>query len=429
MFIHELSEWPEFRWRENEINELEKRVLLDLGFLSGRFADIGFNNALASEVETMTNNVVSTFEIEGMKIDPAGVRSSVARKFGYNLSDPVPYNHFIEGIVEMMVEATQDYGSELTEAKLFKWHRLLFPPTVDLTIGKWRTDEMSVVSGTLGRERIHYRAPNANKVPEEMRAFIEWFNTTAPSVTKAAAAHLWFVCIHPFDDGNGRIARALADRVLAAITGEKRQFYSVNRQILKKRDSYYKVLERVQRGNLDITEWLRWFMEAVLEAVVDSGSMLSQVLNKATFWRTHSEAKITERQKMVLNRYLDGYDAKLTAKNWQKLGDVSKDTALRDIAALEEQGILKATPGRVRDVAYSIIINGEAPEGNFEDIRIEEKKDALYISARLAGREYRDKLLVADSQRLKNGELDMEALARKYFAFALPQTIGGGGLL
>lgn len=420
MFLHEVSGWPNFFWTENEINELEKKALLELGYLSGRFADIGFDNALASEVETMTNNVVSTFEIEGMKLDTEGVRSSIARKFGYTLQNPVPYNHFIEGIVEMMVEATQDYKNELSEEKLFKWHRLLFPSTVDLTVGEWRTDEMSVVSGTLGRERIHYRAPSAERVADEMKKFIEWYNAAPPSLVKSAIAHFWFVCIHPFDDGNGRIARALSDRVLAAVTGDKRQFYSLNRQILRKKDSYYKVLERVQRADLDITEWLRWFMQTIQEAVRDSGSMLSQILNKATFWRTHYQNNITERQRMVLNRYLDGYDAKLTAKNWQKLTDVSKDTALRDIASLEKQGILKATPGRVRDISYSIIINGEDPIAKFTDLKIVEDKNKKYIMARLGSTKLRDQLLVSDCKRFDDGEISIEDLAFKYFAYALP---------
>lgn len=419
MFIHEYPSWPDFTWDTAVISDMERKALLDLGFLAGRFADIGFDNKLAAEVETVTNNVTATFEIEGMSLNVDGVRSSVARKFGYQLSDPAPYNHFVEGIVDMMLEATQDYNTEISDEKLFKWHRRLFPQDTDLTIGKWRNDEMSVVSGTLGRERIHYRAPSAESVPEEMKRFIEWFNSSPNTIIKAAIAHFWFVCIHPFDDGNGRIARALADRVMASITGERNQFYSLNRQILRKKDSYYKVLERVSRGEGDITEWLSWFIKAVENSIFDSSSMLSQVLNKATFWRTHSQARISERQKNVLNRYLDGYDAKLTAKNWQKIAAISKDTALRDIASLEAQGILKATPGRVRDVSYSIIINGENPKVLFENIKLEPMNDGTFIHASLGDNQLIDKLMTTDITRYENGELTLQDLAFKYFAFML----------
>lgn len=421
MFIHEIPNWTNFSWDKDEVEAIQGAALLKLGFLAGRFSDIGFDNRLSATVETLTNNVVASFEIEGMKLNSDGIRSSIAKKFGVALPEPIPFNHYIEGIVDMMLDATEDYHSPLSEEKILNWHCKLFPYDTSIRVGKWRNDEMSVVSGTFGRERIHYRAPSAATVAKEMADFIAWYNSTPASLVKAAVSHFRFVCIHPFDDGNGRIARAIADRVMATVTGEKRPFYSLNRRILKKKDSYYKVLERVSRGNGDITEWLIWFFQRINEAVDEAGSMLSQVLNKATFWRVHGEKVLTERQKKVLNRYLDGMDAKLTAKNWEKIAGVSKDTALRDLASLVDKGIIRPTPGRVRDVAYSIIINEEVSEMPFTDIRISEEGKDTFISAVLMTQVLRDKLLISDVRRLSDGEISLQDLAYKYFAYALPE--------
>ena len=419
MYIHESPGWPDFTWDKEIVEQKEREALLNLGYLAGRFSQIGFDNKLAAEVETMTNNVIATFEIEGMKLNTEGVRSSVARKFGYTLSNASPYSHYIEGIVDMMVDATDDYESPLSEQKFFNWHKKLFPENTDIKVGNWRDGEMSIVSGTLGRERVHYRAPEAKNVELEMKRFINWFNSTRPSVVKAAIAHLWFVCIHPFDDGNGRISRALSDRVMSGLSREKRQFYSLNRKILEKKSSYYKVLERVSRGEGDITEWLRWFLDTVEDAIIDSNTMLSQVLNKATFWRTHAESGISDRQRMVLNTYLDGYDAKITAKNWEKLANVSKDTALRDIASLVDKKILVPTPGKVRDVAYSIVINGEEHPTHFSNIKVSERKGVKFIEADLGEMHLVDKLLEVDVKRLADNEVSPLYLAEKYFAYAL----------
>lgn len=424
MFIHEYDNWTEFRWNSDTINALQLQAMHRLGYLAGRMAAIGFDSRLAATVEAVTNDVVASSEIEGIRLDTDEVRSSVARKLGFVLHKGKVPTHYIEGIVEMMLDATHHYNKPLTEERLFGWHQTLFPNKTNLTVGAYRSDEMAVVSGMLGRERIHYRAPAPNMIPKEMALFIEWFNNpaNAPGILKSAIAHLWFVSIHPFDDGNGRIGRAISDMVLAALDGEGMHFYSLSRQILKDKNHYYKVLERTQRGKGDITEWLEWYFNAFMAAVDDSDAMLSQVLRKASFWNTHAQASITERQRMVLNKYLDGYDAKITAKNWERIAGVSKDTALRDINALVAQGILVPTPGRVRDIPYSICYS-DKPEGLeslFYNIHIEIVGAEKYIVASYKdSTPLRDRISKIDAKRLEDGEIDLHALAYKYFAYIM----------
>ena len=285
---------------------------------------------------------------------------------------------------------------------------------------------MSVVSGMFGRERIHYRAPSPDRVPSEMADFVAWINSpdNTPSILKSAIAHLWFVSIHPFDDGNGRIGRAISDMILASFDGDGMHFYSFSSQILKDKNHYYSVLERTQRGSGDITEWLDWYFNDFIASVDDSDAMLSMVLRKAAFWNNHSQANITERQRMVLNKYLDGYDAKLTAKNWEKIAAVSKDTALRDIDSLVKQGILIPTPGRVRDIPYSInYVSGTSSvldDLPIDDIRIEKTGADCYIVALYKGSiPLRDKISNIDIKRLNDGEISLNDLAYKHFAYLI----------
>lgn len=376
MFIHENNNWPAFHWDRPRIAELELRAMHSLGFLAGRLAMLGFDSRLAAAVEAMTNDIVSSSEIEGLKLNTDEVRSSIAMKLGLKLnkysSDPT---HYVEGIVEMMLDATEHPSAPLTKDRLCGWHCALFPNRRDITVGDYRTAEMSVVSGAFGRERIHYRAPGPERVEAEMECLVEWVNAPAADVSpivKSAIAHLWFVSIHPFDDGNGRIGRALSDMILAGLSDNHLRYYSLSHRILQDKRKYYDVLERTQRGDGDISEWLDWYIHAFMDAIDDSASLLSTVLQKATFWASHAQTVITERQRTVLNTYLDGYDAKITAKNWQKIAGVSRDTALRDIDALVKAGVLTPTPGRVRDISYSINYTASAePEVPFTDIRID----------------------------------------------------------
>lgn len=423
MFIHEYDNWTDFRWDAETIDALQLKAMHRLGYLAGRMAAIGFDNQLAATVEAVTNDVVASSEIEGVQLDTDEVRSSVARKFGVSLPKSKTPTHYVEGIVEMMLDATHNQNQALTEDRLFGWHHALFPNKTDMTVGAYRTEEMSVVSGMLGRERIHYRAPSPDRVASEMKRFLDWINNrdNKAGILKSAIAHLWFVSIHPFDDGNGRIGRAISDMVMAALDGDGMHFYSLSRQILKDKNHYYKVLEETQRGNGDITHWLEWHFNAIMAAVDDSNAMLSLVLRKAAFWNTHAQASISDRQRLVLNKYLDGYDAKLTAKNWEKIAGVSKDTALRDIDALVKQGILIPTPGRVRDIPYSINYSQYSTnQSPFSEIQLETAGADTFINAIYNGSSpLRDRISAIDTKRLEDGEITLQNLAYKHFAYLL----------
>lgn len=423
MFIHEHDNWTDFRWDKDTIEPLQLQAMHRIGYLAGRMAAIGFDSRLAATVEAVTNDVVASSEIEGVKLDTDEVRSSVARKLGAPLQKSKDPTHYVDGIVEMMLDATHNHKKPLTESRLFDWHQALFPNRTNMNVGKYRVDEMSVVSGMFGRERIHYRAPSPERVAQEMRRFIDWINDAGnkPGILKSAIAHLWFVSIHPFDDGNGRIGRAISDMLIAALDGDGMHFYSLSRQILKDKNHYYKVLEKTQRGDGDITEWIVWYFKAIIAAVEDSDAMLSLVLRKAAFWNVHSQASITDRQRMVLNTYLDGYDAKITAKNWEKIAGVSKDTALRDIDSLVKQGILVATPGRVRDVPYSInYTRHPMQESPFGDIKVESEGSDKFITARFKDSTMlRDRISATDARRLDDGEIGLQELAYKHFAYLL----------
>lgn len=422
MFIHETPNWPNFTWDRATIDPLHAQAMHALGYLAGRMSAIGFDSRLAATVEAVTNDVVASSAIEGVNLNTDEVRSSVARKFGVELPQTKEPTHYVEGIVEMMLDATHNADRTLTDDRLFGWHTALFPNGWNMTVGAYRTEDMSVISGTFGRERLHYRAPEPDRVPAEMAQFIRWFNSREyTGILKSAIAHLWFVSIHPFDDGNGRIGRALSDMVLAELDGEGLHFYSLSRQILKDKSHYYKVLERTQRGTGDITEWLQWYFTALISAADDSNAMLSMVLRKATFWSTHSGAQISERQRSVLNKYLDGYDAKLTAKNWARIAEVSPDTALRDINSLVKQRILEPTPGRVRDIAYSIKYTlTEEDKTPFTNVQLDTTTPKTHILADLGGKTYRDRVSETDLQRLAAGEITLLSLAHKHFAHLLP---------
>jgi len=314
-------------------------------------------------VEALTHDIVASSEIEGVILNSDQVRSSVARRMGVQITNETEPSHYIEGVVEMMLDATSGFKKPLTEDRLFGWHNCLFPTGRSgmsvIDVAKYRSAGMKVVSGMFGREKVHYEAPEADQVPGEMKAFLNWFNgtDTKADYIKSAIAHLWFVCIHPFDDGNGRIGRAIADMALAQADGSPLRFFSMSRQINKDKKSYYDVLERTSKGTCDITNWIDWYLSCMLRAIKGAEEMLSSILDKAVFWQTYSQADINDRQKKVLNIYLDGYIGKLTAKNWAKHADVSPDTAVRDVQHLTEIGVLVPQEGRVRNIAYGIKIS------------------------------------------------------------------------
>jgi len=365
MYIHQTDNWPHFSWDKDAINGKLVAVNKAAGFLAGRLSALGFDERMNAAVETFTHDILASSEIEGVILNSEQVRSSVARRMGVHITADVEPSHYIEGVVEMMIDATRNYDSPLTDDRLFGWHNCLFPTGRSgmdmINVGKYRIDPMKVVSGTLEREKVHYRAPEADAVPSEMKLFLEWFNSdsTPKDYIKSAVAHFWFVSIHPFDDGNGRISRAIADMALSQADDSPLRFFSISRQINKEKTRYNDILEMCQKGTCDISRWIEWYLDCMLRAIESAGEMLSSILDKSIFWQTHSQIVITDRQKDILNLYLDGYRGKLNVKNWAKKAVVSEDTASRDVKSLVEKGILVPQPGRVRDVSYGISISGD----------------------------------------------------------------------
>lgn len=365
-YIHLLNDWPTFTWEGDKIISLLSTVRHKQGRLLGKLEGLSFRLREEASLETLTLDVTKSSEIEGEKLPVDQVRSSIARRLGIEIAGEVSSNRNVEGVVEMMLDATQRYNLSLTDERLFGWHASLFPTgrsgMYKIQVGGWRDDArgpMQVVSGAIGRERVHYEAPEAARLPVEMRTFIEWFNkvTSIDPVLKAAIAHLWFVTIHPFDDGNGRIARAIADMQLARADESHQRFYSMSAQIQRERSAYYDILEKTQKGNLDITAWLLWFLECLDRAISSSEENLSAVTQKAKFWERHQATSLNDRQRKMLNKLMDGFEGKLTSSKWAKIAKCSPDTALRDIQDLIEKGVLEKEEGGGRSTSYRIKIS------------------------------------------------------------------------
>ena len=363
MYIHETDSWPIFTWDRTRTDSKLSAINKATGYLDGILSAIGFDVKERAAVEVYTHDIVASSEIEGLLINSDQVRSSIARRMGIKITGEVPYGHYVEGIVEMMLDAVQGYDKPLTNDRLFGWHSCLFPGGrsgyEEINVGKYRVDEMSVISGVLDREKVHYRAPSPDRVQKEMDVFLKWFNdpSTPRDYIKSAVAHFWFVSIHPFDDGNGRIGRAIADMALSQADNSPRRYFSMSRQIGQEKNKYYDILERCQKGTTDLTAWIEWYLDCMLRAIKGAEEMLSSILDKAVFWQNHSQADINERQRTVLNIFLDEDKGKLTAKRWAKLAKVSPDTAVRDVQYLTEIGILVPEEGKVRNIAYGIKIS------------------------------------------------------------------------
>jgi Fic family protein len=363
MYIHELPDWPRFRWNTERLAELLASVRHQQGRLTGRMEALGFPFRQEAVLQTLTADVLKSSEIEGEKLDAEQVRSAVARRLGIDIGALKPADRDVEGVVEMMLDATRRYDQPLTAERLFAWHASLFPTgrsgMTKIRTGAWRpagAGPMQVVSGPLGNEHVHFEAPKAERLDAEMQAFLNWFETPAgiDPVLKAGLAHLWFVTIHPFDDGNGRIARAIADMALARSENSPQRFYSMSAQIRQERKAYYAILEDTQRGTMDITPWMEWFLGCLGRAIAGAQTALSDVLAKARFWEHMQGVSLNHRQRLVLNRLLDGFEGKLTTSKYAKLARCSQDTALRDILPLVERGILVRNREGGRSTSYAL---------------------------------------------------------------------------
>lgn len=363
-YIHELESWPNFSWDGAKLAQKLASVRNRQGRLSGRMEELGFKLKTEATLEALTEEVTKSSEIEGEILNRDQVRSSIARRLGIDIGALTPSERNVEGVVEMMLDATGKYNTQLTSERIFGWHAALFPTgrsaMSKITVGAWRTDQtgpMQVISGAIGHERVHYEAPEAALLADEMKTFIDWFNVQQDidPVIKAAIAHLWFVTIHPFDDGNGRIARAIADMALARSENSSQRFYSMSAQIRQERKAYYDILEATQKGELDITTWLEWFLDCLDRAFDRADTILASVLRKARFWKAQAGQIFNDRQRAMIDRLFDGFEGKLTTSKWALITKSSQDTALRDIDDLVAKGVLTKDAAGGRSTSYSLI--------------------------------------------------------------------------
>jgi len=360
-YIWERAHWPEMTYDAAQLTAPLAAVRHAQGRLLGRMESLGFKLRDEAWLQTLTQDVLKTSEIEGERLDTDQVRSSIARRLGMDIGALAPVDRHVEGIVEVMLDATQNCAKPLTVKRLHAWHGALFPTgrsgMAKIRVAKWRDDAqgpMQVISGPVGKERIHFRAPPADRLSDETRHFLMWFENfehDLDGVIKAGLAHLWLVTIHPFDDGNGRIARAVGDMALARSEQTHQRFYSLSSQIQLERGDYYDILEKTQKGDLDVTAWLLWFLACLQRVIGKAEETLSSVVQKARFWDQFADTRLNERQVKVLNRMLDGFEGNLTTTKWAKLTKCSQDTAYRDILALVELGALK-TEGAGRGTHY-----------------------------------------------------------------------------
>jgi Fic family protein len=365
-YIHELIDWPRFTWDSKVIALALSVVRLRQGFLLGKMRGYGFHSQWTATLKVLTEETIKSSAIEGVVLDPENVRSSLARRLGLNVGGLKNHkDRNVDGVVEMMLDATQQFNKALTRERLFAWHADLFPEVrrtgEGFRVGVWRDDSqgpMRVVSGPIGHLKVHYVAPAADRLDKEVAAFLKWFesNEHEDPLLKAALAHLWFVTIHPFEDGNGRIGRAIAEMSLARSDGSAQRFYSMSSQILEERKSYYEILEKTQAGSLDVTKWLTWFLGCLDRAIEQSNSVTDIALEKEGFWRRLSQQKIVlnVRQKKVLNKLFGEFEGKLTRDKWMKMTKTSSSTALRDIEQLIILGVIEQEEAGGRSTSYRL---------------------------------------------------------------------------
>lgn len=362
-YIYQNPEWPHFHWDLEALLPLMSEVRLKQGYFVGKMDTLGFDLKNEALLDTLTVDVLKTSEIEGELMAPDQVRSSIARQLGMDIGGLVRSERDVDGVVELMLDATQNYHLPLSKERLFNWHASLFPTGRNgmhkITVGAWRDDAkgpMQVVSGAIGKEKVHFQAPASEHLEQEVEIFLLWFNQDQglEPLIKAAVAHLWFVTLHPFDDGNGRLARALTDMLLARSDQASQRFYSFSAQIRHERKTYYRLLEKTQKSNLDITEWVAWFLTCLKSAIALADVSLERVLKKARFWKNHAKTEMNERQRKIVNRLLDGFDGRLTSSRWSRMGKCSKDTAVRDINDLIDKYVLVKGEDGGRSTHYSL---------------------------------------------------------------------------
>lgn len=424
MYIHERDNWTAFRWDATGLTALLEEVNRKQGLLYGRLASLGFDSKLKAMAENLTYDVVYSSEIEGIRLNVDEVRSSIARKLGIeNIKQTAP-SHYIDSVVAVMLDAVSHYDQLLTKEKICAWQAAFFPTGFSegsqIEVGQYRTNEEHIVSGMFGREKIHYVAPSPGRVDEEMAHFLDWFNNhdNINSVIRSAIAHFWFVSIHPFEDGNGRLARILSDMLLARADKSEFRFYNISSQINKDKKRYYDILEKAQHGDGNITEWICWYANTLSLALDEAENIVSTILNKSFFWQKASSIPLSQRQTDMLNLFLDGYEAKITSKTWASLAKCSKDTAIRDIQDLVDKEILREDIPGAKRPSYSIIYDPEDITSFFSEVTIEQQNGNQYIKGLYKGKQQVcERILPIDAERYEKGELPLENLLAKYCSY------------
>lgn len=424
MYIHERDNWTAFRWKADELTALLEDVNRKQGLLYGRLSSLGFDSKLKAMAENLTHDVVYSSEIEGIRLNADEVRSSIARKLGMENIRQVAPSHYIDSVVAVMLDAVNHYDQPLTKEKICAWQAAFFPTGFSegspIEVGQYRTNEEHIVSGMFGREKIHYIAPSPERVDEEMAHFLDWFNRqeNVNSVIRSAIAHFWFVCIHPFEDGNGRLARILSDMLLARTDKSEFRFYNISSQINKDKKRYYDMLEKAQHGDGDLTEWIGWYARTLSVALDEAENIVSTTLNKSFFWQKVSSVPLSQRQTDMLNLFLDGYEAKITSKTWASLAHCSKDTAIRDIQDLVEKEILREDIPGAKRPSYSIIYDPEDITAFFSEIRIGRQDGVPFLKALYKGqRPVCERILPLDAERFEKGDLPLANLLSKYCSY------------
>lgn len=392
--------------------------------LYGRLSALGFDSKVRAMAENLTYDVVYSSEIEGVRLNVDEVRSSIARRLGIeNVKQTAP-SHYVDSVVAVMLDAMEHYGQPLSKEKLCAWQAAFFPfgysEGSKIEVGKYRTNEEHIVSGMFGRERVHYIAPTPERIEREMAVFLDWFNRDEPtsSVVRSAIAHLWFVSIHPFGDGNGRLARILSDMILARAEKTEFRFYNISSQINKDKKHYYRILEDVQHGDGDITGWIEWYADTLSLALDEADAAVSTILNKSFFWQKAADVPLSQRQTEMLNLFLDGYEAKITSKTWAALAKCSKDTAIRDIQDLLGKDILREDIPGAKRPSYSIVYDPEDITAFFTDVRLTTEEAGAYLSALYRGRiKVRERILPLDAERYAKGDLPLSGLLSKYCSY------------
>lgn len=426
MYIHERDNWTEFKWDASRLASILENTGRKRGLLYGRLASLGLDSKLKAMAENLTCDVVYSSEIEGIRLNVDEVRSSIARKLGIENVKQTASSHYVDSVVSVMLDAVSHYDRPLSKEKLCAWQAAFFPTGYSegsqIEVGKYRTNEEHIVSGMFGRERVHYVAPAPELVEEEMGKFLEWFNReeNTGSIVRSAIAHLWFVSIHPFEDGNGRLARILSDMLLARADKSEYRFYNISSQINKDKKHYCDILESTQRGDGDITEWILWYANTLSAALDEAEAVVSTVLNKSFFWQKASSVAMSQRQTDILNMFLDGYEAKITSKTWASLAKCSKDTAIRDIQDLVSKGVLREDIPGAKRPSFSIVYSPDDITIYFSEIRVECSDGVYYLTAVYKGKAaVRERLLPLDAERYRKGDLTVENLLVKYCSYVV----------